>query len=78
MSERRKGNSRLVVKEGRIVVESVVGIPGPEAIHMASHKSAIWPDGSFGEFLITQAGKEIRLTMEQAESLAKEIQRRLP
>ena len=77
-SERRKGNSRLVVKDGRIVTETVSAFPGPEPVQMQSHRAAIWPDGQFGEILIVQGSNAIRLTMEQAESLAKEIVRRLP
>lgn len=77
MSERSKENSHLVVKDGKIITESVEIFIGPETVQMASHKAAIWPNGDIGEFLLTQADRQIRLTMQQAEALAKEIQRRL-
>ena len=78
--ERRSGKTRLVARDGKIMAESNALINGPEPISFFHRRAAIWPDGEIGAVEIGQGDNPrhlIRLTQDQAESLAKEIMRRI-
>lgn len=80
MSERRSGHSKLRVENGAIVQEVEKLLQGPVPVRM-SFKTKLFSDGSLARFCLEQPGFGdgiIQLTDKQAESLAKEIMRRLP
>jgi hypothetical protein len=74
-SGRRKGKTRLVVRDGKIGAESSAILNSEDEVEAVtlSFRTGIQPNGALTRFTLRQGSSDIRLTMDQAKSLIREI-----